>query len=283
MVETLTGALRFPGACDTHVHVYSTSYPSAASATIFPPDSTVDEHRALQERLGLERLVLVQPTTYGLDNSCQLDAMVALGDRTRGVMVVDSSTPVEELDRLTSLDVVGARFHMLPGGAVPWTELAPTADRIAEFGWHIQLQLDGNELAERLPALQLPVPLVIDHIGRFMPPAASLTDPSVVALRSLLERGDTWVKLSAPYESINANPPAHPEVLPLVDLLVHDYPERLVWASNHPHPAQSQPLTASQIEELALRWMPDEAIRRRILVDNAATLYRFPITAKEQP
>ena len=154
--------------------------------------------------------------------------------------------------------------------------MAPTAAAIADLGWHIQLQLDGNELADRVAELSaLPTPLVIDHIGRFMPPPSSLETPSVVALFDLLDAGRTWVKLSAPYESTAATPPSHPEVLALVDRLVRDWPERLVWASNWPHPGQPDPLTADDLETLASRWLADDATRQRVLADNAAELYGF--------
>ncbi len=271
-----SGPLAHPGACDTHMHFYSSSFPTSPAATLFPPDATVGDYTTVQEQLGLERVVVVQPTTYGLDNSCQLDGMAAFGARARGVMVVNSSTSERELERLTGLGVVGARFHMLPGGAVGWDELAPTASAIADHGWHIQLQLDGNELADRQAKLvALPVPLVIDHIGRFMPPTKSLDDSPVLALNALLDAGNTWVKLSAPYESTAATPPHHPEVLPLVDHLTANWPERLVWASNWPHPGQPEPLRTSDLEALAQRWLPDGELRRRVLVDNAAALYGF--------
>jgi D-galactarolactone isomerase len=268
--------LGFPGACDTHMHFYSSTHPTSPKATLFPPDATVDDYRTLQDQLGLERVVVVQPTTYGLDNRCQLEGMAAFGDAARGVMVVDSSTPAIELERLSALGVVGARFHMLPGGAVGWTELAPTAAAIADHGWHIQLQLDGNELDRRFEQLTaLPTPLVVDHIGRFMPPTATLDAAPVRALCSLLDAGRTWVKLSAPYESTAATPPTHPEVLPLVDHLVRHWPERLVWASNWPHPGQARPLTPGDLADLAERWLPTPDLRRRVLVDNAAALYGF--------
>ena len=269
--------LGFPGACDTHMHFYSSAHPTSPQATLFPPDATVADYRTLQDELGLERVVVVQPTTYGMDNRCQLEGMAPFGHSARGVMVVDSSTPTAELERLSALGVVGARFHMLPGGAVGWDELTPTAAAIADHGWHIQLQLDGNELDHRFDQLAaLPTPLVVDHIGRFMPPTTTLDAPSVRALCSLLDNGRTWVKLSAPYESTAATPPTHPEVLPLVDHLVRHWPERLLWASNWPHPGQADPLTPGDLVDLAERWLPTADLRRRVLVDNAAALYGFP-------
>ena len=190
-----------PGACDSHMHFYNARFPSAPSALITPDDAWIGDYRALQAHLGLERVVVVQPTTYGLDNSCQIEAMAAFGDSARGVFVVDDSVGEKTLERLTALGGRGARFHMLPGGALPWEMLEPVAERIAPFGWHIQLQLNGRELPDRVARLKrLPCPLVIDHIARFTPPVEA-GHPALQALLDLLDTGRCWVKLSAPYES----------------------------------------------------------------------------------
>ena len=263
-----------PVPTDTHLHFYDHRYPVAPEAVLRPPDATPDDYRSLQQRLGLERLVVVQPTTYGLDNRCQLDAMAAFGDAARGVMVVDPSTPIEELRRLTELGVRGARFHMLPGGAVPWDALALTAERIAPFGWHIQLQLNGLELIDHETELRsLPVPLVIDHIGRFTPPPG-VDHRSVQLLLSLVEEGTTWVKLSAPYES-STRAPDFADQDPIVEALTELAPERLLWASNWPHPGQADPLTADDLDHLVRRWLPTPELRDLVLGRNPAVLYDF--------
>ena len=127
------------------MHFYNAQFPSAPTALMTPPDSWVDGYRAIQKRLHLERVVVVQPTTYGTDNSCQLEAMKAFGEHARGVMVADTSTSDEELERLNSLGVRGVRFHMLPGGAVPWDIMEEMAARVNNFGWHVQLQMNGRE------------------------------------------------------------------------------------------------------------------------------------------
>lgn len=263
-----------PHVCDTHVHFYGRRWPVAPGAVLTPPDASVADYRAVQAALGLERVVVVQPTTYGLDNRCQLAAMAQLGDDARGVMVVDAATPGDELARLTDLGVRGARFHMLPGGAVPWSHLDVVAGRVRRLGWHIQLQLDGHELAGRLPSLLPLAPaLVIDHVGRFMPPS----DPDSSAFAALLELVDAGanVKLSAPYES--ALDPSHryDVVTACVERLVTVAPDRLVWASNWPHPGQADPPSAADLASLVDRWLPTTELRRRILVENPARLYDF--------
>jgi D-galactarolactone isomerase len=274
----------FPaGACDTHMHFYDAHYPASSAATLFPPDASVDAYQALQRELGLERVVIVQPSTYGLDNACQIDAAASFGRDARVVVVVDEHTPDTELRRLDELGARGARFHMLPGGALGWESLEPTAHRIADLGWHIQLQMDGNLLPERLDTLHsLPVPLVIDHVGRFMPPPPP-DSAAFAALLVLVDTGRCWVKLSAPYESTGAVTPSYPTVTTLVDRLVDHAPERLLWATNWPHPGQTEPPTAAHIRDLTETWIPDDARRRMILTDNPAILYGFeqPAPTKE--
>jgi D-galactarolactone isomerase len=261
-------------ACDSHMHVYDSGYPAASDAVLHPPDATPGDYRRIQPTLGTERMIVVQPTTYGLDNSCQLEAMASLGAAARGVMVVDSRAPREELARLTEFGVRGARFHMLPGGAVPWDMLDVVAANIAPFGWHVQLQLNGRELADRLDRLlRLPVGLVVDHVGRFMPPVAP-DSTAFAALLTLVDHG-ALVKLSAPYESSITGPPDFADVTQLVDALVARAPDRLLWASNWPHPGQATPPTTSELVALRDRWLPTTAVQRRALVDNPAELYDF--------
>jgi D-galactarolactone isomerase len=263
------------GSCDTHMHFYDARYQAAPGSILRPPDAGVEAYRSLQHRLGLERVVVVQPTTYGFDNSCQLDAAAQFGDAARLVVVVDRSTPETELDRLHAAGARGARFHMLPGGAVGWDELHPVARRIADRGWHVQLQMDGRDLIDRLDLLTaLPCPLVVDHVGRYMPPVPP-DDARFDVLLRLLDGGRCWVKLSAPYESTHDGAPEYPSVTALVERLLAHAPERMVWATNWPHPGQADPLGADDLEVLRERWLSAPELRTRVLVDNPAKLYGF--------
>lgn len=266
-------------ACDTHMHFYSSRYPVAGTTVLRPPDATVDDYRGVQGRLGCRRVVVVQPTTYGLDNACQLDAMAELQaapghDQVRGIAVVTADTSAAELRRLDGLGVRGARFHMLPGGAVDWDQLEPVVDAVYPLGWHIQLQLNGRELTDREPQLQaLRTPLVIDHVGRFMPPV-DVDHSAFTALRRLLGNGRTWVKISAPYESSAVGAPDYPDTAVLARALVDEFPERMLWASNWPHPGQVTFPSPPELLGLLIKWIPLEH-RRRVLVDNPASLYGF--------
>lgn len=264
-----------PGACDTHMHFYNARFPSAPTALITPNDAWIEDYRRVQSLLGLERVVVVQPTTYGLDNSCQIAAMESFGDSARAVFVVNRATPDSELERLTRLGGRGARFHMLPGGAVPWEELEEVAARVAVFGWHIQLQLNGRELPDRAEMLsRLPCALVIDHVGRFTPPV-STDHEAFRALLRLLDGGKCWVKLSAPYESFGSDPLRYEEIAVEARALVRAAPERMLWATNWPHPGKDWRPDDAEHMDLLLDWVEDEATRNRILVDNPARLYGF--------
>ncbi len=263
------------GACDTHMHFYDHRFPSAPAARLHPPDATPGEYRRVQADLGLERVVIVQPTTYGLDNRVQLAAAAEFGRDARIVVVVDEHVGDDELARLTGLGARGARFHMLEGGALRWDCLSAVADRIAPFGWHIQLQLDGNELADRIDQLiGLPVEVVVDHVGRFMPPVPT-THRSFRALARLVESRRGWVKLSAPYESSETGPPDYADLDPLIEHLVAHAPDRLLWATNWPHPGCADPPSPTELARLQHHWLPDPRTRTRVLVDNPTELYDF--------
>lgn len=266
-----------PGTCDTHMHIYDHRYPLAPTARIVHGDALVPEYMDVRKRLGIERTVVVQPTAYGTDNSCTLRAMAAIGPSARGVAVVDQAVTDEELDRLTKLGIRGIRFFMLPGGALPWEILETMAARVGNFGWHVQLQLDGRTLPEREAVLQrLPGTLVIDHVGKFLEPVPP-DHPAFAVLKRLVDNGRTWVKLSAPYEVSKSGPPYFDDVGALAKVLVKLAPERMVWATNWPHPtppADKKPDDAILLDML-LDWVPDEDVRKQVLVDNPARLYGF--------
>ncbi len=266
-----------PGACDTHMHIYEDRFPLAPTAAFKPPHSPVGDYLAMRRRIGVERTVVVQPSGYGFDNTCTLEAMAAMGPSARGVAVVGPAVTDEELDRLTKAGMRGIRYFMLPGGALPWESLETMAARVAEIGWHVQLQLDGRLLPEREALLKrLTGTLVIDHNGKFLEPVQP-DHPSFKCLLRLVENGRTWVKLSAPYETSKAGPPLYTDVGALAKALARAAPDRMVWASNWPHPSvpRDQVPDDADLLDLLLDWAPDERVRRKILADNPARLYGF--------
>jgi len=264
-----------PGACDTHMHFYDARFPSAATAAFTPPDASVQDYKALQDRLGMERVVIVQPSSYGRDNACQLEKVKAFGDNARLVVVVDDETTDAELEKLSAAGARGARFFMLDGAPVPWDILEPVAAHVHEHGWHIQLQMNGRDFADRADQLsRLPGTLVVDHVGRFMDPVP-LDHPSFKALLRLVESGRCWVKLSGPYMSSLDGPPHFNDLTESVRVLVEAAPERMVWASNWPHPGHPGVYDEAMLLDTLLHWVPGEGLRNRILADNPAELYGF--------
>jgi D-galactarolactone isomerase len=258
------------------MHIYDRRFPFALGAKITHPGASVADYRAMCDRLGIERTVVIQPSAYGFDNSCTLDAVAQMGERARGVATVDPKAPNSELDRLDEAGIRGARYFMLPGGILGWDTLEPMAARVAELGWHIQLQLDGRNLPDHFTMLhRLPCTLVVDHVGKFLEPV-KVDDSSFRALLRLVANGRTYVKLSAPYETSKVGPPNYDDVGALAKALIRAAPERMVWATNWPHPTHSgdKPDDAVLLDTL-LDWAPDDAMRRRILVDNPARLYGF--------
>ena len=230
----------------------------------------------MQERLGLARTVVVQPNAYVDDNRVTLAAIDELGiDNARGVAVVKPGVDDAELDRLTKAGIRAIRFMCLPGGALQWDVMDEMAARVQPFGWHSIVQLDGRTLPERAAQiLRLPGRFIIDHTGKFLEPVA-VSDPAFKLLLQLVDTGRCWVKLSAPYETSRKGAPHYEDVGALAKALARHAPERMLWASNWPHPSvpQSSRPDDADLLDLLLEWASDEAMRRKILVDNPAALY----------
>jgi len=265
------------GTCDCAIHIYDSAMPITPNAPIPGPAwADLAAYRAVQARLGLERTIVVQPTAYGTDNRCTIAAVAGLGiANARGIAVVDTSVTDAELDRLTQAGIRGVRFQMLPGGVLPWEMLEPVAARVANFGWHVQLQMDGRLLDTREEMLKrLPGRLVIDHVGKFLEPVA-IDHPGFKTLGRLLDAGRTWLKLTAAYEVSKVGPPLYADVGVLAKAAAKAHPERMLWASNWPHVSVKDPPDDALQLDILLDWVPDAAIRDRILVDNPAEVYGF--------
>jgi D-galactarolactone isomerase len=265
-----------PGAVDTHIHIYHHRYPTAPTAVVKPADASVADYLAARERLGVHRTVVVQPSAYGLDNTCTLDAMAEIGPSARGIAVCNEETSDAELERLDKLGIRGLRFFMLKGGAVTWDSLETMSARIAPLGWHIVLQLDGRDFPQYEALIKrLPSNVVLDHTGKFLEPV-SPEHPAFRSLLRLLEADNRWLKLAAPYETSKLGPPFYDDVGKLAKALVKSAPDRVIWASNWPHPSSGfeGPDDADMLD-LLLDWAPDDATRKKILVDNPVRLYGF--------
>jgi predicted TIM-barrel fold metal-dependent hydrolase len=275
-----------PGAADTHAHVFGPAdrYPYGADRSYTPPDSPLPEYMALLNTLGLERGVIVQPSVYGTDNRATLDALRSEPERLRAVAVAGADIADEDLGEMHRLGVRGLRFNLLFRGGVGFDSARRLAERIAPLGWHLQFLLDISELdgfAGRLA--ELPVDSVIDHMGH-MPAAKGIDHPAFRDLLALLREGRTWVKLSGAYRLSGQDRPPYDDVRPMARALIDARPDRLVWATDWPHPAVTRPMPNDGVLlDLLADWAPDAEMRRRILVENPAALYDFPGGARNRP
>lgn len=275
-----SGAPRFPvarKATDSHHHIYDARYPVDPSAQLQPPDATVADYLALQRRLGIERNVVVQPSTYGTDNRCLLDALSQFGMTARGIATLPDTVTDGELSALHERGIRGLRFNLEYLVGVTVSMMGPLSKRIEPLGWHIQVNATAAQLlAHRRLLGSLSSPLVIDHMGQ-VPQPDGVEHAAFRMIEALLAEGHTWVKLSGPYLASRSGSPGYADAgrvaLRFAGLAGH----RLLWGTDWPHPTQAadnKPDAACLLDDLTL-WIPDESMRHRILVDNPARLYGF--------
>ena len=266
------------GAADCHHHIYDPRFAYNPKAVLKPPFATVADYRALQKKLGTSRNVMVQPSTYGTDNSCLMDVLAQMGENCRAVCVVNNSVSDAELKSLHAAGVRGVRVQFGLGNPVGAEEVMPLAKRIAALGWHIQCNMPPEQLVQMEPLLLgLPVPVIIDHLGR----ATGTDQPQYNTVRKLLDSGHGWVKVSGAYLYDGGAPPDYAGASQAAMGYIKAAPERCVWGSDWPHPDATKTLNPVAMPDdvtllnLLAHWAPAPALRHRILVENPEKFYGF--------
>ena len=260
-----------PGACDTHFHVFEPGYPHVPAPLYTFPDGTVDAYLRMAEVLGIERMVLVQPSFYGTDNSLLRYVLKRLGPRCGGVVQIDEDASDAELDEFHELGVRAIRLDLFARADWPTAELVAYIQRMAARatprGWHLQFYTPGTIVRDLLPFLaDLEDTFVIDHLGYL-----TESDPEFDRrLLAVLAQGSCWIKLSGAYRVAKNKPLS--SVAPWGRALVAARPDRLIWGSDWPHLPDGQRDTG-EILNLLADWAPDEANRRAILVDGPGQLF----------
>ena len=267
-----------PGSVDCHTHVFDSRFPLSPQRGYTPPDSTLADMLHMHAQLGIERVVLTQPSAYGIDNSAILDAMAQIPEQARAVISVDMTITDDQLVALDGEGVRGLRVNLDNKGgiAVALSDVPILAERVRDLGWHVEFLFAGSDLPELAPLLRsLTTPVSVAHFA-YMPADAGVAYPPFRLLVDLVREDGTWVKLSAPNRLGVGDLGPWDEVVPMAHALIEANPERMLWASDWPHPNKfgDQPNDADLFVQLG-RWAPDEYKRRRILVDNPAALYRF--------
>ena len=261
--------------CDCHMHIYDGErFPPPRPEARMQPNARLPEYRQLQQRIGTSRVVIVNPAAYVTDNEVTLDAIARIGPQARGVAVVHPNVTDAELKRLADGGIRGIRFTQFDPKSASTTMdmIEPLANRVHALGWHVQIHLRADQIAGNADMLmRLPGTTVFDHLGRLTPPEG-LSHPAFNVIRRMLDRGRTWMKLSGAYMF---GAPPYAEATKVARAFVAAAPERVVWGSDWPHPTEKEKPDDAALFDLLSEWAPDEATRRRILVDNPAALYRF--------
>lgn len=264
------------GACDAHCHVFGPGavFPYAPNRRYTPEDAPKEALAALHAHLGVERAVIVQASCHGADNRAMLDAIAWRPDRYRGVAIVDEGHGTAELGALHQAGVRGVRFNFVRhlGGTPDMDLFRRTTDRIRELGWHVVLHLDASDIGPLTPTMRrLPVPFVIDHMGR-VESALGVGQPAFAALLDLARMPTCWVKVSG---SERISKPPYDAALPFARALVEAAPDRVLWGTDFPHPNLATPADEADLVDLLPRFAPEPDLLHRLLVANPARLYGF--------
>ncbi len=270
--------VKFPaGACDCHAHVFGPQrqYPFVPNRGYVPPEAAIESYVKMLRAIGCERAVIVHPSVYGTDNRCTVDALRSGKFAFRGIAVIDDRTTDSELEDLHRAGVRGVRLNLKSRGSAFSFDAAPRlAERIKARGWHLQFFLDIRTLPDLDRELtRLPVDFVIDHFGH-IDAADGVSAPGFQTLLRLARHERCWFKLIGPYR-LSKRSPLFPDVTPLAQALVEAAPKRCVWGTDWPHPNTDFMPNDGDLADLLLDWIPDEALRRRVLADNPAQLYDF--------
>jgi 2-pyrone-4,6-dicarboxylate lactonase len=275
-----------PGSVDAHCHVFGPGarFPFAPERKYTPCDASKEQLFALRDHLGFARNVIVQATCHGADNSAMLDAVRASQGRARGVATVRPGVSDDELRRLDAAGVRGVRFNFVKRlvDVLPMDGLKQVAEQIAPLGWHVVIYFEAQELPELADFfLGLPVPLVVDHMGR--PDVTKKVDgPEFTGFLDLLRaKDDIWCKVTCPERLSASGPPAldgqraaYRDVVPFARRVVQEFPDRVLWGTDWPHPNLTDHMPD---DGLLVDWIPSiaptAAEQQALLVDNPMRLY----------
>jgi 2-pyrone-4,6-dicarboxylate lactonase len=265
-----------PGACDAHCQVFGPAarFPYAADRRYTPPDAPAEKLAALHRHIGVSRAVLVQASAHGNDNSAMLDAIARDPANLRGVAMVDAGISDVALERLHAGGVRGVRFNFVRhlGGAPDSAAVTRLAQRILPLDWHLVLHMDAQHLIEHQELLHmLPVPFVIDHMGRIAA-REGLGQASFKQLLELMEDDFAWVKVSGA-DRVSSNGAGFFDAIPFAAALIEAAPDRVLWGTDWPHPNVGEMPDDGVLVDLIPLLAPDEALRKKLLVDNPARLY----------
>jgi 2-pyrone-4,6-dicarboxylate lactonase len=284
LAEPSVPSLELPsGSCDAHFHIFGprARFAFAPVRDYTPSDAPKETLYALHDRLGIVRGVVVQPNCYGYDNSVTVDAVAATGGAYRGIALVPIDVSDQELRRLDGAGIRGARFHFMKGraGASP-DEVIAFGKRLADIGWHLQIQMDASRIAELTPVIKRSVcPVMIDHMGR-VGAALGIEQAPFTALLALMQDENVWTKVSG-IDRITRKGPPYADAVPFARKLVEEFGNRVVWGTDWPHTNHGGPIPDDgMLVDCLAEIAPSLAQRQALLVDNPHRFYRFEVAGR---
>ena len=268
-----------PGAVDAHCHVFGPAaiFPFAPERKYTPCDAGKERLWALRDHLGFSRNVLVQASCHGTDNRALTDALRDAGGLARGVATVRKEVAEDELQALDAAGVRGVRFNFVKRlvDKLPQEDLQAIAEKIAPLGWHILIYFEAAELPEIYDLITaLPTRVVVDHMGR--PDVGQPVDGPEFQrfVRLLEEHPNFWSKVSCPERLSRVGPPGYEDVIPFSRRLLEQFPDRMLWGTDWPHPnMRSHMPDDGKLVDLIPRIASSPALRQALLVDNPMRLY----------
>jgi predicted TIM-barrel fold metal-dependent hydrolase len=274
------------GSIDCHFHIFGPPdrYPLNPARGYTPSEkANLDSYLAMAGTLGLERMVIVNPTPYGTDHQCTIDSLEVLGRRrAKAVAVVNETFTPAMLRDLDQKGFCAARVNSVNSNSTPVEKLGSIVKLIEPLGWHLEVYVEGQQLPDLADTLlSLPIPVVIDHMGR-IPSEQGIDSVEFLTLLRLVGSGKCWVKLCG-YRSSTQGPP-YSDMLQPARKIIETAPERCVWGTDWPHPRCYGRLLPDdgKLLDLLSDWAPDPLRFQRILVDNPERLYRFEASQARQ-
>ncbi len=269
------------GAIDTHAHIFgpATRYPWNPARGYTPPDALPEDYEALHRALRVSRGVLTQPSVYGTDNRCMLDYVSKHPTRMRAVVAVGPDADDKVIAEMHAQGARAIRVNIADPGGNPFSsfaELRRFGERLKPIGWHIELLLHVHQMDEVVGEIRrLPVDISVGHLG-YMPAKLGVEHPKYQAFLDLVADGRCWVKLTAPYRITASRTTPYGDVTPFARALVERRPDRILWGTDWPHPICPVPMpNDGDLTDHLADWIPDEATRHKVLVDNPQQLFGF--------
>ena len=268
-----------PGAVDAHCHVFGPAayFPFSPKRKYTPCDASKEQLFELRDFLGFERSVIVQATCHGNNNDALEDALLNSNDRARGIASVGEDIDHATLRRLDQAGVRGVRFNFVKRlvDNTPKDIFKKISKMIAEYGWHIVVYVESQDLEEIVSFLKaLPTTVVFDHMAR--PDVAKGTDSKEFnLLMRLMENEKFWCKTTCPERLTKISPEYnYSDVLPFMQKLVTNFPDRVLWGTDWPHPnMKSHMPDDGKLVDIIAIFAPDLTTQKKLLVDNPLRLY----------